>query len=488
MKKIYKFIMLALLAITVFATSGFTTSIKADQKDVTYDRIMKRGYIVLGTSPDYAPYEFQTTSNNKSKDVGMDISVAKDIADDLGVKLKIKNMDFDSLLVALQTGKVDMVLSGMNPSTARRKSVDFSDVYYKGGQSILINKKDAGIYKNKDSFKHKKIAAQTGSIQYNLAKKQIDGAKVSGIQKGADLILALQTNKVEGVVMEKPTAEAYAANNSGIKVIQGGFTLNNDETSTAVAMPKNSPVLRKKINTTISKIKAKNLLPQYLKEAGTYLKGNTVNTSMIHYWKYFAMGVGYTILISILGVIFGFITGTLLALLRLSDNKVLRGLSAAYVEFVRGTPLMVQLMFVYFGLGLFVNLPALTAGIIAVSLNSGAYVAEVIRGGINSVDDGQREAAESLGLNKRDRMRFVIMPQALKNIWPALGNEFISLIKESSIVSIIGVTDLIYQLKIVQSDTYRGVAPIVVAMILYFVMTFSLSRLLKFYERKFNNG
>ncbi|MHC1511201.1 ABC transporter substrate-binding protein/permease [Pediococcus pentosaceus] len=488
MKKIYKFIMLALLAITVFATSGFTTSIKADQKDVTYDRIMKRGYIVLGTSPDYAPYEFQTTSNNKSKDVGMDISVAKDIADDLGVKLKIKNMDFDSLLVALQTGKVDMVLSGMNPSTARRKSVDFSDVYYKGGQSILINKKDAGIYKNKDSFKHKKIAAQTGSIQYNLAKKQIDGAIVSGIQKGADLILALQTNKVEGVVMEKPTAEAYAANNSGIKVIQGGFTLNDDETSTAVAMPKNSPVLRKKINTTISKIKAKNLLSQYLKEAGTYLKGNTVNTSMIHYWKYFAMGVGYTILISILGVIFGFITGTLLALLRLSDNKVLRGLSAAYVEFVRGTPLMVQLMFVYFGLGLFVNLPALTAGIIAVSLNSGAYVAEVIRGGINSVDDGQREAAESLGLNKRDRMRFVIMPQALKNIWPALGNEFISLIKESSIVSIIGVTDLIYQLKIVQSDTYRGVAPIVVAMILYFVMTFSLSRLLKFYERKFNNG
>jgi polar amino acid transport system substrate-binding protein len=168
--------------------------------------------------------------------------------------------------------------------------------------------------------------------------------------------------------------------------------------------------------------------------------------------------------------------------------KFLRGLSAAYVEFVRGTPLMVQLMFVYFGLGLFVNLPALTAGIIAVSLNSGAYVAKVIRGGINSVDDGQREAAESLGLNKRDRMRFVIMPQALKNIWPALGNEFISLIKESSIVSIIGVTDLIYQLKIVQSDTYRGVAPIVVAMILYFVMTFSLSRLLKFYERKFNNG
>ncbi len=112
---------------------------------------------------------------------------------------------------------------------------------------------------------------------------------------------------------------------------------------------------------------------------------------------------------------------------------------------------MVQLMLVYFGLGIVVNLPALTAGMIAVSLNSTAYVAEVIRGGINSVDEGQVEAAQSLGLNYQDRLRFVVLPQALKNIWPALGNEFISLIKESSIVSIIGVTDLIYQLKIVQS-------------------------------------
>lgn len=486
MKKIYSLVLIVLVSLMTFGTIFAQEGTKADEKDATYEKIVKRGYIVLGTSPDYAPYEFQTTSNGKSKDVGMDISIAKDIADDLGVKLKIKNMDFDSLLVALQTGKVDMVLSGMNPSAARRKSVDFSDIYYKGGQSIIINKKDSGIYKDKSSFENKKIAAQTGSIQYNLAKKQIKGATVSGIEKGTDLILALQTNKVDGVVMEKPTAEAYASNNSGIKVINGGFELNDDETSTAVAMPKNSPVLQKKINGTIAKINSKNLIPQYLKEAGTYLKGNTANTSMLHYWKYFAMGVGYTILISLVGVIFGFITGTLLALLRLSNSKILRMISTAYVEFVRGTPLMVQLMFVYFGLGLFVNLPALTAGMIAVSLNSGAYIAEVIRGGINSVDGGQLEAAESLGLNKKDRMRYVIMPQALKNIWPALGNEFISLIKESSIVSIIGVTDLIYQLKIVQSDTYRGVAPIVVAMILYFIMTYSLSRLLKFYERKFN--
>ena len=149
---------------------------------------------------------------------------------------------------------------------------------------------------------------------------------------------------------------------------------------------------------------------------------------------------------------------------------------------------MVQIMFVYFGIGLIVNIPALTSGIIAVSLNSGAYVAEVIRGGINSVDKGQTEAARSLGLSKNGTMRYVILPQAIKNIWPALGNEFISLIKESSIVSIIGVTDLIYQLKIVQSDTYRGVAPIVVAMVLYFVVTFGLSKVLAYFEGRMKHA
>ncbi|SPX69814.1 glutamine ABC transporter, substrate binding and permease protein [Lactiplantibacillus plantarum subsp. plantarum] len=137
-------------------------------------------------------------------------------------------------------------------------------------------------------------------------------------------------------------------------------------------------------------------------------------------------------------------------------KTAIRWLATAYVEFIRGTPMMVQVMFVYFGLGLFVNLPALTSGIIAISLNSGAYVAEYIRGGINSVDVGQTEAARSLGMSNGETMRYVVLPQALKNIWPSLGNEFITLIKDSSIVSIIGVTELIYQSNIVRSDTYRG--------------------------------
>jgi polar amino acid transport system substrate-binding protein len=210
---------------------------------------------------------------------------------------------------------------------------------------------------------------------------------------------------------------------------------------------------------------------------------------MLNYWTYFAKGIEYTLLITAVSVFFGFLLGTIFALMRLSRVKIFHLIAVCYIEFVRGTPLMVQVMFVYFGIGAIIqSLPALVAGIIAVSLNSGAYVAEIIRSGIQSIPVGQTEAARSLGMSQRETYRFVVIPQALKNIWPALGNEFITLIKESSIVSIIGVGDLMYQMQLVQAATYKGVLPIFVAMVLYFIMTFGLSNVLGHFERKMKHA
>ncbi|MCM2649997.1 ABC transporter substrate-binding protein/permease [Lactiplantibacillus plantarum] len=460
----------------------------AQAADNSLEQIQKKGVLVMGTSPDYPPYEFQATVNGKSKIVGMDVQIGKQVAKDLGVKLKIKSMSFDSLLVALQTGKVDMIISGMNPTPSRRKNVDFTHVYYQGGYDIVINKTDKGKYKNKNSFKNGTLGAQTGTTQYNAVKNQTT-AKAKGMTSQSDLILALQSHKVDGVAMEKPSAEAYVANNKSLVAIPSDFNMSSSATSSAIAFRKGSTSLVNKVNKTVDRIKKQNLVKkQYLPAAGKYLKTNTVNTSMGHYWKAFATGIEYTLIITVCSVFFGFIIGILLALARMAKGNPLktaiRWLATAYVEFIRGTPMMVQVMFVYFGLGLFVNLPALTSGIIAISLNSGAYVAEYIRGGINSVDVGQTEAARSLGMSNGETMRYVVLPQALKNIWPSLGNEFITLIKDSSIVSIIGVTELIYQSNIVRSDTYRGVAPIVVIMVLYFIFTFTASRILNYFERR----
>ena len=211
----------------------------------------------------------------------------------------------------------------------------------------------------------------------------------------------------------------------------------------------------------------------------SYKKQNTV----LSYWRYFAKGLKYTLIITIVSVFFGFILGTLFALMRLSKNKLLHTIAVCYIEFLRGTPMMVQIMFVYFGIGAIIqSLPALLAGIIAVSLNSGAYVAEIIRSGIQSIPLGQTEAARSLGMDKNKAFRYVIMPQALKNIWPALGNELITLLKDSSLVSVIGVTELMFQTQLVQSATYKGVLPLFITMMIYFILTFTLSRILLYFE------
>ena len=170
------------------------------------------------------------------------------------------------------------------------------------------------------------------------------------------------------------------------------------------------------------------------------MKSSNKQNTIASYWSFFAKGVGYTLLITIISVIFGFLLGILFALMRLSGSKILHSIAICYIEFIRGTPMLVQIMFVYFGIGAIIqSMPALVAGIIAVSINSGAYVAGIIRAGIQSLPIGQTEAARSLGMTKKQTFHYVIMPQALKNIWPALGNEFITLLKDSSIVSVIGV-------------------------------------------------
>ncbi|MFT9004733.1 MAG: ABC transporter substrate-binding protein/permease [Liquorilactobacillus hordei] len=453
-------------------------------------KVKDKGTLVVGTSADYPPYEFTVKQSGKTNYVGLDIEIAKKFAKDLGVKLEIKNMNFDSLLVALETHKVDAVISGMNPTPERQKSVDFSNVYYRGKQYMLINKKDAALYKNIHSFKNKTIGAQTGSLQYDLVKKQMKNNQIKGLAKLNDLVIALQSGKVNAVAMEEATAKAFAQNNSSLKVINPEFNVDSSQTGSAMAFPKGATSLVNAANKTIAEIQKKDLINrQYIPLAGKYMSNNSKKNSMWDYWTYFAKGIEYTLIITVVSVFFGFILGILLALLRLSKNKLGKAIAVAYIEFVRGTPLMVQVMFVYFGIGAIVqSLPALLAGIIAVSLNSAAYVAEVIRSGIESIPSGQTEAARSLGMSQTLTYRYVIIPQALKNIWPALGNEFITLIKESSIVSIIGVGDLMYQMQLVQSATYKGVIPIFITMVIYFVMTFGLSKVLGYFEGRMKHA
>ena len=205
---------------------------------------------------------------------------------------------------------------------------------------------------------------------------------------------------------------------------------------------------------------------------------------IIKYWPLFLEGTTTTVLLSFFSVIVGVGCGTLMALARLSPNKFLSKAAKVYIDIIRGTPLLVQLYLVYFGLATVLDLNDFVSGVIAVSVNTTAYIAEIIRSGIQSVDKGQMEAARSMGMPKRMAMRQIILPQAMKNILPAIGNEFATLIKETSIVSLIGIHDLMYSSDTVRGATFTVFIPLLMTAFLYFVMTTTIAFFMDKLERK----
>ncbi|MBM7624151.1 amino acid ABC transporter permease [Sporohalobacter salinus] len=192
-----------------------------------------------------------------------------------------------------------------------------------------------------------------------------------------------------------------------------------------------------------------------------------------------------TVKITTIAVGMGIILGVILGLGRVSRNQIIAGFAKSYIEVFRGTPLLIQLFILYYGLpSLGINLTPYIAAVIGLGLNSGAYVGEIVRGGIESIDKGQMEAARSVGMSYTQSMRYIILPQAFKSIIPALGNEFIALLKDSSLVSVIAVKDLTRQGRLIISRTYQSFFIFLTVAAFYFIMVFIMTRFVNYAERK----
>ena len=221
--------------------------------------------------------------------------------------------------------------------------------------------------------------------------------------------------------------------------------------------------------------------------------------SAFQYFQLFEEGLVCTVTLSLLTVVCGFVLALVLALMRMSKIAPLRILATTYVEVFRATPLMVQLFLVYYVLLAGVSLPAfklfgiirferLIPGVIALALNSAAYLSEIIRSGIQSIDGGQTEAARSLGMTPAQTMRYIILPQAIKNILPAIANEFVTIIKESSICWTIGVQEIMSAVNSIKAATYTVGEAAIIAACVYFCLTFPTSKIIEHFERKMSRG
>ncbi|HBE8404161.1 TPA: ABC transporter permease subunit [Staphylococcus aureus] len=484
MKCLIRFILV--LGLLISSAMVYINPTAHAEQDQTWEKIKERGELRVGLSADYAPMEFEHTVNGKTEYAGVDIDLAKKIAKDNNLKLKIVNMSFDSLLGALKTGKIDIIISGMTSTPERKKQVDFSDSYMMTKNIMLVKKDKVNEYKDIKDFNNKKVGAQKGTEQEKIAQTEIENASITSLSRLPDVILALKSGKVEGAVVEKPVAEAYLKQNPKLGISNVKF--NEEEKDTVIAVPKDSPKLLSQINKTIKEVKDKGLIDKYMTNAANAMNDDSGFISK--YGSFFLKGIKITILISLIGVALGSILGAFVALMKLSKIKIISWIASIYIEILRGTPMLVQVFIVFFGItaALGLDISALVCGTIALVINSSAYIAEIIRAGINAVDKGQMEAARSLGLNYRQTMKSVIMPQAIKNILPALGNEFVTLIKESSIVSTIGVGEIMFNAQVVQGISFDPFTPLLVAAALYFVLTFVLTRIMNMIEGRLNTS
>jgi len=453
--------------------------------------------LTMATSPDYPPYEYKDTAVSGNEIIGFDVDIAKYITKELGYELKIIGMDFNGLIPALQAGRADFVMAGMTPNAERRKSVDFSVIYYEA-QNTIVAKKGSNLTKPED-LTGKKVGVQLGTIQQEAVKK-MSGVQGIPLNRIPDIIQELKSNRLTAGVIEDTVAKGYAEANPDLEF---NVIPNTEESGSAIAFPKDSrlvPEFSRILQQMQANGKLKELANQWFSKQisqatssespqptsspeSTQTQQPTAQRFSLDFGKilpnlpFILGGIWVTLTFTLLSAFLGFLWGIVLSLLKISSIKPLAWFANGYTSIFRGTPLILQLTLVYFATPQLTgyNISALQAGVITFFLNSGAYISETIRAGIQAVDKGQKEAAESLGVPYKLMMSDIILPQALKNILPALVNESIALLKDSALVSVIGVEDLLRRATIVGAEKYIYFEPLIFVGVMYYLMVLSLT-------------
>lgn len=265
MKKLFTLAAALLAGFTLAACSSSSTS--SDQSAL--EKIKEKGTLVVATSPDYAPFEFQALVDGKNQVVGADIMLAQKIADELGVKLEISSMNFDNVLNSVQNGKADIAIAGLSYSEERAKVFDFSESYYQISDVLLVKKENADSISSVDALTGKNLAVQKGSTQETYAKENISNASIVSLTQMGEAVNELKTGKVEAVLMDSPVAAGYVSQNSDLAIASAQFPT-IDENSKVIALPKGSTDLKTEIDKVIAEVKASSEFDTFLEKAATY--------------------------------------------------------------------------------------------------------------------------------------------------------------------------------------------------------------------------
>lgn len=474
------------MALTAFIAAGAllggATAATADTTGETY---------VIGTDTTFAPFEFTDPNGDL---VGIDMDLLRAIAEDQGFEVEIRQLGFDAAVQALQANQVDAVMAGMSITDERKQTFDFSDPYFTSG--IQLGVLDSSDIQSLDDLDGKAVAVKTGTQGQTFAEENQDeyGFRITPYQDTTDMVDAVKAGQAVGYFEDFPVLAYGIQQGSGFRLVgepelggEYGFAVNKGM----------NPELIEMFNAGLKNLQDSGeydeIVDRYLGDAeageGGQAQATDIISVAVKYWPALMQGLWLTILATLVAIVAAFILGLVFGFGRISRIAPFRWIATAYVFVFRGTPILVQAFFVFFAVPqLF---PGLTfdpfvAGAITLSLNTGAYMTEIIRGGIQAVDPGQNEASRSLGLSHWKTMRKVVLPQAFRIMIPSFVNQGIITLKDTSLISVIGLAELTFQSRQIIASTYLSAQVLTIVAIIYFVVITLLTLLANRLERTFN--
>ncbi|MBF8808168.1 MAG: amino acid ABC transporter substrate-binding protein/permease [Enterococcus lacertideformus] len=449
----------------------------------------KKATYVIASDSAFAPFEFQ---NVEGKYEGIDVNLMNEISKLQGFNLRMDYRGFSAALQALDSGQADGVISGMTVTDERKKNYDFSDPYFDSGIQIAVKKGNKSI-KSYEDLKGKKVGAKVGteSADFLSAHESQYGYTIKYFDAADQLYDGIKVGAIDAMMDDYPVI-GYAIKNG--QELETPITKESGGQYAFAVKKGQHPELLQMFNEGLKELKRTGkydkILNKYISTGSSTNTENTDESTLIgvlqNNYKSLLKGLWKTILLTLISFALALIIGVIFGLFSVAPIRALRTIASIYVDIIRGIPMMVLAFFIFFGLPGIVGftIPDFIAGIITLTLNASAYIAEIVRGGIKAVPVGQMEASRSLGLSYHRTMQKIILPQAIKIMLPSFVNQFVISLKDTTIISAIGVVELLQTGKIIVARTTQSTYVYLIIAIMYLILITILTKLAKVLEKK----
>ena len=506
---IKKFLIL-LIAVLLFGCASSEKNIQLEHQDT----------FTVGMECNYAPFNWMDADPNETNVEaigggycdGYDVQIAKRIAQSLQKDLVIYNLDWDSLEPSLKSNTIDAIIAGMSATDERRKNADFTEPYY-NSEVVLVVRKDSE-YVNATSledFRGATVQGQLNTMYDDLIDQIPNVDHAQPLENYSYLIAGLASGSVDALIAETPVALGAIATQQNLTIVRfaegKGFHVDLAYASVSIGVKKGNKDLLTSIQEALNDISeeersqimedASKRQPAQIGGSGNLLKDSW--SVFVKYKDLFIQGIINTLIVALIGTIVGLCIGLCIGGIRSITgknefnerkwtHKVIYFITSVYVEVFRGTPMLVQAMFLHFTIfNPIFNWNGMQSAMVIISMNTGGYMAEIIRSGIQSIDKGQTEAARSIGMSSMQTMFYIVLPQAIKNAFPSIGNEFVVNIKDSCVLNSITFSELFLVAVKVQGATFSYAEPFFIVAIIYFILTFTTTRILGVLEYRLNH-